>query len=494
MLAIEIEFPAGRYHATPWGHNVNEGVVEWPPSPFRLARSLVDVCRRRRPDWGDERLAAVLRCLQSPPGFFLPPATASHTRAFLSSNTRKPTDKAKVFDAFVVIERNQKLLVALDTDPCVSVRRDLEDLLTELNYFGRSESWVRARITDHDHLDLNCLPATMTEKRSGKEAVRLACLKPETEYGALRVKPNAHKVKRGKPGRELSWLEAISMSSEDLLREGWSEPPSQNTVVYLRKSNALTPRPKRRRRPLESRFFAVRYSLHAAVLPRVTNTVPLSERIRSKLMGIHKKLLGGDPTAVSPLFSGKDEQGRPGTRHEHVFILPLDDDGDGRIDHLLIKAAKPFDASELAALDRLRRVWQPDGRPDLVMVLSSLMPEPGTRFSHTWISTTPFVTRRHHRRGRGEYLEWLAGDVRRECGFHGIPEPERIEWIDRTGTDGHAIRWMEFVRSRKGKRPLRGHGAVLTFREPVAGPFAIGALCHFGLGLFEPLKNITYTS
>ena len=29
MLTIGIKFPAGRYHATPWGRNVNEGVVEW---------------------------------------------------------------------------------------------------------------------------------------------------------------------------------------------------------------------------------------------------------------------------------------------------------------------------------------------------------------------------------------------------------------------------------------------------------------------------------
>jgi len=31
MLIIELEFPAGRYHANPWGRNVNEGEVEWPP-------------------------------------------------------------------------------------------------------------------------------------------------------------------------------------------------------------------------------------------------------------------------------------------------------------------------------------------------------------------------------------------------------------------------------------------------------------------------------
>jgi len=41
MPLIELRFPAGRYHATPWGSHVNEGAVEWPPSPWRLLRALI---------------------------------------------------------------------------------------------------------------------------------------------------------------------------------------------------------------------------------------------------------------------------------------------------------------------------------------------------------------------------------------------------------------------------------------------------------------------
>ena len=35
MVAIEFRFLNRRYHATPWGHHVNEGAVEWPPSRRR---------------------------------------------------------------------------------------------------------------------------------------------------------------------------------------------------------------------------------------------------------------------------------------------------------------------------------------------------------------------------------------------------------------------------------------------------------------------------
>ena len=41
MPTIILHFPAGRYHATPWGNHVNEGIIEWPPSPWRLLRALL---------------------------------------------------------------------------------------------------------------------------------------------------------------------------------------------------------------------------------------------------------------------------------------------------------------------------------------------------------------------------------------------------------------------------------------------------------------------
>ena len=489
MLVIEFRFPAGRYYATPWGHNVNEGIVEWPPSPYRLARALIDVGRRRRPGWSDERLAAVLKKLEQPVGFRLPPATASHTRSYLSSNEKDPGKKQKVFDAFVAVDRGERLLAAFDADVSEKLRAELDGLLAEINYFGRSESWVRARVVDGEELELNCLPADRTDERRGRDVVNLACLRPKEEFEALAHKPTAGKPRKNKPARELSWLEALSMSTDDLLRDGWSAPPSQKMVPYLRKSSALRPRPRRRKRALESRFTAAKYALHTTVLPRVTDTLPFAEKIHRKLMGIHKCVIGGDPTAVSPLFSGKEDDGRPATGHEHVFILPLDDDLDGRIDHLLIRSRTSFDRSELEALDGLRSIWQSDGRPDANLVLTSLMAEVETGPARTWVSVTPFVTKRHHRRGRGEYVDWVAAEIRRECGFHELPEPESIELIDRTQTTGHAIRWMEFIRNRKDERPLRGHGAVLTFAEPVAGPIALGALCHFGLGQFAPYEE-----
>src|SRR5260370_35898748 len=104
MPTVLLRFPAGRYHATPWGHHVNEGLVEWPPSPWRLLRSLI-ACGYPTQGWTEvspigrtliESLAATL------PRYRLPPASLAHSRHFMPigvlENGREKT--TLVFDAW----------------------------------------------------------------------------------------------------------------------------------------------------------------------------------------------------------------------------------------------------------------------------------------------------------------------------------------------------------------------------------------------------------
>src|SRR5580700_3543061 len=99
MITIRLVFAAGRYHGTPWGRHVNEGVTEWPPSPYRLLRSLYDVWQRKCFDIPSEHVQEVLEGLAAgAPGFRLPRAAWTHTRSYLSSNAIDPTDKNLVFD------------------------------------------------------------------------------------------------------------------------------------------------------------------------------------------------------------------------------------------------------------------------------------------------------------------------------------------------------------------------------------------------------------
>src|SRR5262245_21251188 len=108
---IKLTFPGGRYHATPWGRHVNEGVAEWPPSPWRLLRALIATWKRKCPDLPEDQVRRVLMPLLQPPNFHLPPARVAHTRHYMPWEKKGPADRTLVFDTFVVVARADPVLI-----------------------------------------------------------------------------------------------------------------------------------------------------------------------------------------------------------------------------------------------------------------------------------------------------------------------------------------------------------------------------------------------
>src|SRR5262245_29971713 len=100
MPHLLLRFPAGRYHATPWGSHVNEGGVEWPPSPWRLYRALLATGFTKL-DWGevvpDVARELVYTLASKLPEYRLPPAVVAHTRHYMPVLRGTPN---KVLDTF----------------------------------------------------------------------------------------------------------------------------------------------------------------------------------------------------------------------------------------------------------------------------------------------------------------------------------------------------------------------------------------------------------
>jgi len=484
VLLIEFAFPAGRYHATPWGRHVNEGVCEWPPSPYRLIRALYDVWKRKRPDWPEQRLAGVFEALAcAPPSYYIPPAAVSHTKSYLSQNERDPMAKTAIFDGFVALSPRSTLLMGWpEAQLEMAASADLDELLSLLNYLGRSESWIEARLVPGVRgVDWNCQPATGNEDSDRRmDIVPVAVPSAPAGYSPLKLK----KPLNGK--ESLSWMDAIATGTDTILKLGWSHPPAMRFVDYLRPANCfaavLQPRPARRPAGVN----AVLYAFDSKVLPQVTETVEVAERARTLLMGIHKRTIG-DPAKVSARFSGKSASGSPSEGHGHAFFLPQDRDGDGRIDHLLVRCKEPFDDTELRSLDGLSAIWQRDGRPKLACTPVQWS-APGQALSLE--STTPFIPTRHWRPARGPFEEWLSKEVARECRNHGLPEPVKVEPAAELSIRGsRSIRWMEFRRNRKEDRVRSGYGLRIEFDEPVPETLALGYGCHFGLGQFRAVPD-----
>lgn len=471
MTVIQLEFLASRYHATPWGRNVNEGAPEWPPSPYRLLRALYDVWQRKCPEIAPKDMEGLFASLAaSPPHFTLPSASASHTRSYLSSNSEDPTDKNLVFDAFVVCPRGWSCYIAW---PDLVLRADqqalLRRLLSSLDYLGRSESWISARLTEEPVSgDWQCLP--VDHPGATGEVVPVACVVPPAEYNGKRP-----------------WLEALTFSTSDLLSTKVSSPPLLRQVRYSLPGESIQLDPPSRSRTKPSPVQAVLISLDATVLPLATSTLEVAEQVRVRLMGAHRKRMGGDPSRVSPLFSGKDESGVKRLDHGHLYILPQSNQK-GRIDRiLLISALRPLAAEELAAVRGLRELWQADNRPSVRCVItwqgSSVDPAVRPPVSEVR-SATPFVPTRHWRPGR-DFDRFLQDEIRRECRNHGVPEPVEIERLARL--DG-LFDIVEYRRNRKQDMPKPGYAFRLLFARPVPAPFSLGYASHFGLGQFRAVK------
>ncbi len=470
MITIRLGFPAGRYHATPWGRHVNEGVTEWPPSPYRLLRALYDVWQRKCAQLTEDEVGPVLESLAaSPPRFTLPLAFASHTRSYLSANEKDPTSKNLVFDSFLAFEGDEAcFLTWSDLELTLDKRATLGLLLGNLNYLGRSESWVSAEIWDGEIAGLDCDVVQVAD--AGGELSAVACAVPRSEYA-------------GKG----TWLDALTASSASLLKERASSPPLLRSVRYVFPTGSVSTDVARKPVRKALAVQAVLLGLDATVLPLVTTTLEVADQIRVRLMGAHKRRTGAEH--LSPLFSGKTAEGEPRKDHGHVYILPLgsgEPTREGRIDRvLIISPLRPFTPDELDAVRGVRELYQSDGRPAVRCVLTwqgGLEGEVARSWGKTFVSTTPFVPPRHWRKGR-DFGLFLRDEIRRECLNHSVGgELESVEVLPAMPGRFHSV---EYRRNRKGDPVRPGYAMRLTFRGPVLGPFAVGYGAHFGLGQFR---------
>jgi CRISPR-associated protein Csb2 len=185
-------------------------------------------------------------------------------------------------------------------------------------------------------------------------------------------------------------------------------------------------------------------------------------------------------------------------------VFPVDLDGDGHLDHIIIHAPMGLGPRAQRAVRSLKRTWTKGGVGGLQVALAGqgslddlrglpspldigvaavLGPVTGAR---TWTSSTPLVLPRYQKR-RG--TNTIEGQVLAEASSRGLPPAtvEVLPWDDETRKLRHATRVRRYPASPP---PVDAGFAVrLVFEQPVRGPIAIGYGCHFGLGLFAPVSD-----
>lgn len=512
MTVLQLSFLAGRYHATPWGRHVNEGAVEWPPSPWRIVRALIAIWYLKAREIPDATIRSLVDVLSTPPRFHLPRASTSHTRHYMPYNEGKNEKTTKVFDTFIHLEEGAAILVAWDADLGTDERAALQRLASRLGYFGRAESLVVARLLDGvTGIEANAIPladgASLPEKL---ELVRLLAPVAPADYAAWRSdfvakaeaalgpKPTAAQRKK-LPKVPVDLFAALHADTGDLQAAGWNLPPGAQFLDYARPENAfapaMRPRPRRKGPPPT----VARYALTSVVPPSITKALAVGEQIHTVLC---KESNG------NPVFTGSSGQGH---QHAHIFSESIGD-RNAHITHLTVFAPEGFDHDALNALRSIQWTWGFKGH-ELRLVLHGIgnaADFPDCRLfarSQTWRSLTPFVSTRHaktYRDGRPKLAEngWQNGsaphDLLRLLEKHTHGAGAEVRCVRETAMPyefgQRRFRSLQFLTQRHIGKGSRGNGSgnafTITFPEPVSGPFAFGYGSHFGLGLFVPIAAL----
>lgn len=530
MVTIGFTFPAGRYHATPWGHQVNEGLVEWPASPWRLVRALISSGYTRlgwidRPPKLAEALLTAL-CSQLP-RYSVPLASLAHSRHYMPTgkfaSSKQIEATTLVLDTWANVPE-EEFQVHWDLELQREPRELLASLVERINYLGRSESWAIGRLLPEDE---SPQPANVTMHASGtpldrnEELVSLMAPVTAESYAAWRTgcAPQAELSGKKRPTPKqlkeqaklqapypLDLLEALQWDTRRWQSFGWSQPPGSQLVQYRRPRGTIA-------------AFAVPYAnsvaLHepadmillsiasgsgsAGLLPSITRTLSQAEILHDALVSLSFNL-GHIPLEE---ITGFGDDGKTLVGHQHAHVLPLDLDLDGHIDHFLLWAPMGFSHAGQEVISGVRRTFTKGGQLHLAVAGRALQsgtttwPRGLERFvtnSRHWASVTPFVAPRFVKKSGTNTLE---GQIRAELTSRGLPEPVAVRYdvLPRVAEVNEPLvtLFRHFVRVRKrgGKAPPQDAGwyVEIEFAEAVRGPICIGYGSHFGLGVMGGVRE-----
>jgi CRISPR-associated protein Csb2 len=416
-------------------------------------------------------------------------------------------------------EVNGDLLVHWPVD-LVPVEQELiEQLVTTMNYLGRSESWVEGRILTSMVPRPNCeAHETSEQARTNREEI-VSLMAPLTApaYEAWRAEqcpPIAMSDKKLKAAQlkaqakkeapyPSNLLDALQWDTAKWKKFGWSQPPGSQVVQYRRPQHALEnsismPAAIQQTRTPQADVVLLALatpSRNLSALPTLARTMPQADLLHRALVGRSAK----SGSAVPPELSGCNEARQPLKGHRHTHVLPLDLDTDGHLDHVLLWAQMGFNIEAMRAIRDLRQTWTKGGVGALNVAIVgqglqsklSDLPEGLDAYlgsAQDWTTITPFVPPRFLKKSGVNSLE---GQVRAELMSRGLPEPAKIELKARPGSsdlpDKQAGHFRHVVRHRRtGNQPPQDLGIFvhLHFPEPVKGPICLGYGSHFGLGLF----------
>ena len=483
----------GAYHATPWGKHVNEGIAEWPPSPWRFLRAIISVWKIKHPALKEGQIKPIIEKLAGEdPVYQLPDASVSHTKHYM------PDDKTRslVLDTFIVTGKKPTYIVWKDLILDDGEKKHLKKLLSGLHYFGRSESWCKAELKDGQY-DIVNYKADQKQSTGDKNLEQIVInsrpLDEDLDEGEeiVRVLLPGKKVDltdlhTGKPTASSMTVTTAILQDK---RAPYTDPPGARWVRYVRPRNffqkSLSPKTDV---SMLNDITLVRYAVVGTIRPSIKDIMRIGDIARNACLSRHSRETGNR----SSVFLGKDENGKPLENHRHAFYLSTYETQKRDIDHLTIIATGGFGQTELTTLLQLKKIYRYNGVGARLVfqgfgTINDFPDIPILKKSKKWVTATPLILSRHIKRKKDRIVdgpeEQVRNEIRKRYGF----ELEKIDIRQsRTGINGTSIKPLEFFRWRRHGNVGTGDPYVveLEFKNLVNGPITLGYGSHFGLGMF----------
>jgi len=467
---LRITLLSGRYGATPWDRSEFEGQVEYPPSPWRLLRAVLNGAfllsdeRDQLPAGVVEMVAALA---PSQPSYHLPYGEFGQIRGFrpvygceavpplrtfengYSHNTGK---RRSFIDSFIQLGAGSAIHIHWPVDLSPEQRSLLSDCLAGLSYVGRAEYPALWQLVP-TMPEANCWPDS-----AGTLKV-LGCSEDGALAGLLMNAQEArHEGRPSLPGQQ--WLSYRYCPDRPAPHVGGSAAPPVNRALFA----FLSPYP-------------------------IPATAGLAWTDR-----LHRALLSR--AAASPLFSGM-AGGQPLGEDQRAWYRWHTDPSADAITALEVISPQPFNEPELEAIRGLRRLFGKGGTevPLRLMRLDATPPSPARRLMTSTpmlLYTTPRAGKlQRHPAGQAiQSLLWGLGDegkldralFQQQGDQVVVAHPQRgeiraqvLKVIDQPGITGRG--------ERKPASTLGFHIEISSERPlPVLG---IGWGRHFGAGRLE---------
>lgn len=488
-LTVTVVFPHRRYHGTPWDQAANSGLVEWPPSPWRLARALLSVWHTRHPDLDRAAVERIVHVFGGPAVYGVPATGFGHTRHYmplLDHKSANPGGTTLTLDAYAAVNPTDELVISWRGVDLSEADVDVARLLWEsLPYLGRAESVCRARLL----VGIGA-PTGQAWVPDADGDDRLMCIRPDASMEQLEVTPTSMRKAR-----------LLMPPAAEWIRYQHGEPP-----IRRDSTSAIDP------------------TIHAARW-RLVSAAPFPEALglwatdRLRYLAVKRIRDREDPAAVAlhGHFPQADASGPTLHRHAHWLWTAVDAGGDAGassggaryVQDLVVWVPDGVPSSLLASMVGKRLTppdWAPRGFVDADLALvgfggGEIIRDLGWGASSPrWTSATPYLMTRHMKPKR-DFQALLIEDVERELRYrlgddapqvvaltvHGDRRAEAMALRQQRIGKGGAAGRRKAVSSGIGQAGFRQREAMFLSIEldgEVVGPLVLGGLSHFGFGRF----------